>query len=504
MPEHLRALVVILVVAALVFQIARPLALRFVSANTFSSWRNAWLGLTLCLFVFHNFWVYALLLVVWARHLAKRESQVVGVFFFLLFIAPPATMNIPGFGVINHLFPVSQYRLLTLALLLPAALGLYRRRTTIRYGESPVDWMVLGYLALTCALSFRDASLTGGLRLVFIHITDIFLPYYVLSRSLRSLEDFKRALFGFALGVVVLSPLALFEVLRYWKLYTALFAALGFNPFEYGGYLERAGVLRPDVTLGNSIVLGYVLMVGVGCYLFLRAYMPSSMRTHLGMGLLVGGVIWSLSRGPWMGLGLLILVYVFTGTKVVSRTIKLALTAGMGLLIAIQFPVGQFLIDLLPFMGESEAGSVEYRGDLLTQAIPVVLRNFWFGSTDFLSAPEMQVMIQGQGIIDIVNSYLAVALSYGMVALVFYAGAFLLAALHTWQSLRQTKRHDEQVALLGRALLATLLSIMLVIYTVSGISAVPLVYWSVIGICVAYSHMVRSSRAEKNTLGRPS
>jgi O-antigen ligase len=173
----------------------------------------------------------------------------------------------------------------------------------------------------------------------------------------------------------------------------------------------------------------------------------------------------------------------------------------MAFLVALQFPAGQFLLDLLPFIGESEAGSVEYREDLLTQALPIVERNFWFGSTDYLSAPEFQTMYSG-GIIDIVNTYLAVVLNYGMVGLSFFVGAFLLAILHTLRSLRKARRGRDHVVLLGRSLLAVLLSIMLTIYTVSSIGAVPIVYWLFLGMSVAYHQMVQSQPVIEETAGR--
>lgn len=501
MPEHIRALVVILAVAAAVFHMAKPLAIQVVSAETFSRWRIAWFGLTLALFLSHNFWVYALLLIVWVRYVANREQHVVGLFLVLLFVAPSASMNIPGLGVVNQLFPINHYKLLVLVVLMPMAWKLSQGRGGTRLGKSSVDKMVLGYLAIICSLAFRETSMTGGLRQVLSHIVDIFLPYYVVSRSLRSVEDFRYAFFGFSMGASVVSALALFEMIRYWRLYQGVLMALGFNPWALGFYHERMGVLRPDVTLGQSIVLGYVLMVSVGCYLFLMTYVTKGLRRQLGLGMLVGGVVWSLSRGPWVGLCLLLLVVVFTGTKVVSRLLKAAAVGLIAFLVALQFSAGQFLLNLLPFVGENEAGSVEYREDLLTQALPVVERNFWFGSTDYLSAPEFQTLYSG-GIIDIVNTYLGVALDYGMVGLGFFAGAFIFATLDTVQAIRRVRKDSDHAVLLGRALLAVLLSIMLVIYTVSSIGAVPIIYWIFLGTCVAYHQMVLSKPVVEELPGR--
>ena len=59
MPEHLRALIVILVLATIVFAFARRPAADLIPANDFTRRRNLWLALTLLAFVSHSFWVYA-------------------------------------------------------------------------------------------------------------------------------------------------------------------------------------------------------------------------------------------------------------------------------------------------------------------------------------------------------------------------------------------------------------------------------------------------------------
>jgi len=45
-------------------------------------------------------------------------------------------------------------------------------------------------------------------------------------------------------------------------------------------------------------------------------------------------------------------------------------------------------------------------------------------------------------------------------------------------------------------LLAVLLSTMLVIYTVSSIGAIPLVYWILLAMCAAYHQLVKSQRID--------
>jgi hypothetical protein len=148
---------------------------------------------------------------------------------------------------------------------------------------------------------------------------------------------------------------------------------------------------------------------------------------------------------------------------------------------------------MLPLVGNAEQGNVEYRANLLTAALPVIERNLFTGSSDFLSAPELQVMMQGEGIIDVVNTYIAVLLHSGLAGLTFFAGAFLTALYGVLRGMRIAQRRDPRAAVLGRALAATLAAIMLIIYTVSSLTAVPVVYWSVLGLGAAYAGMFQRS-----------
>jgi len=492
MPEHLRALVVVLFFGLVSFYAARTVVPHLLPITTFKRWRNWWLGITLALFLSHSAWIYILLVGAFLLAHQRREAHVMGLYFLLLFVAPPAPIEIPGFGIIEYLWVLDHYRLLGLCLLLPAAISLLQRSTTARLGSSPVDWMVLGYLSLMSLLAFREGNITSGMRTVLSLWIDVFLPYYVASRSIRTEDDWKHALTGFVLAATVLALISVFEMVRGWKLYPSAIPALGLQDVFFGTYLMRSGFLRPNASVGNSIVLGYVMVVALGFFLYLKDFLPKARHRWLGTALLAIGILASLSRGPWVGAAFLVIIYLWAGPKPVKQLGGLAVALAASLVVLNVVPGGRWLIEMLPIVGSVEQVNVEYRADLLTSALPVIERNFLFGSSDFLEAPELQVMIQGEGIIDLVNSYVGVALYSGMLGLGFFAGAFLFALRGLWKGLRVGHRHSPDTARLGRALLATLASIMFIIYTVSSISAIPVVYWSALGLAVAYASMMKS------------
>jgi len=123
----------------------------------------------------------------------------------------------------------------------------------------------------------------------------------------------------------------------------------------------------------------------------------------------------------------------------------------------------------------------------------VIKRNPWFGSINYLDTPEMESMRQGQNIIDIVNTYISVALEKGFVGLGLFVSFFFLTLLGIYRAMHSVQDKDSEEHLLGRVLLATLLAILIIIFTVSSISVIPIVYWSVAGLGVAYAQMVRKN-----------
>lgn len=495
MAEYLRALLVLMIFGAGYFYVARGALAQLIPDATFKRWRNAWVLSTLVLFLSHSVWVCVVLFAAILIAYRGREAHVMGLYFVLIFVSPPAPAEIPGFGIVDHLWVLNHYRLLAIILLLPAAISLFQRSTTIRLGRSPVDWMVLGYVALMSLLSFREGNVTSGLRSVLSLWVDIFLPYYVASRSIRSEEGMRHAMTGYVIAAMLVAMVAIFEMLRTWKLYGAVLAALGLNEFRFGGYLTRSGLLRPSASVGNSIVLGYVLVVALGFFFYLKEFLAKPMHRWLAFGLLAAGIVSSLSRGPWVGAVMLVVVFILIGRNSFKRLSWLALGGTAFLLLMSQLPMGQLLIDMLPIIGTAEQENVEYRSDLLTSAFPVIARHLFFGSYDFLAAPELQVMMQGDGIIDVVNSYVAVALYAGLVGLVFFLGAFLQAIRELRRAIRIARQRDRRITVLGQALMATVVATMFIIYTVSSIIAIPVVYWPLLGLCVAYAGLMREQAA---------
>lgn len=426
----------------------------------------------------------------------SRNHNRIALFFLLLFAVPPFAGLISGLGLINYFAEMSSTRLLALALLAPAFFTLRQQPYYQSFGKLLPDKILLGYLCLIITLYFRDTSVTDALRQTLYLLIDLFLPYMVISRYVNTLQKFKEALLAFVIAALIMALISIFELVRHWLLYASLDNALGVN-WGLSGYQGRSDMLRASASAGHPIVLGYIMTVAIGFYLFLQSAMPNNLKTKAGGLALLGGLIAPLSRGPWVGAGILVVTYILTGRNALKKLALLSLLSLISLPIIGVMPGGDKIINLLPFIGQTEKENIEYRENLLDVSIIVIKKNWAFGSVNFKETPEMQSMIQGQGIIDIVNTYITIALSYGLVGLILFVSFFFVILKNIHLGMKIEANKNSEYYLLGRSLLCTLISILVIIFTVSSISFVPIVYWSVSALGVAYYQMMRNLKEAK-------
>jgi O-antigen ligase len=108
----------------------------------------------------------------------------------------------------------------------------------------------------------------------------------------------------------------------------------------------------------------------------------------------------------------------------------------------------------------------------------------------------MQQLRQGQGIIDIVNTYLEVALASGLVGLSLFCGFFLVVLVELFAAMRRAGDRDGELYALGQTLFCALLGILAMIFATSSIALIPVVYWSIAGLAQAYARAPELAREQ--------
>lgn len=506
MTEHLVALCYILLIAGVSFVVMhKPLTASLMAPADFARRRNLWLALTLITFLSHSFWIALLISAVVVAVGARRESNVVALYCALLFVAPRFDMQIPGLGLVNQLFEINHPRMLALVLLLPATVRLLAAGQPSRPRLHIADAMFLTYFGYVFVVNATADTVTGLMRSTTYVLLDHGLLYYVVTRTLVRREQLLDALASLTMGLAVVGMIGAFETARHWLVYESLRIPLGVPLVTMGTYLMRetddGGYLRAYVTTGHAIALGFMCMIALTFQISLaRAYRPRWLGAAV-IAMLVAGLLAAVSRGPWLACAIAMVIGLVLGPGGLKRAAWLASLVPVILLGLLLHPKGQKMIDLLPFVGNVEAGSVTYRTQLIDRATVVFWQNPIFGSLRYIENPVLEEMRQGQGIIDIVNSYLGVALAYGAIGLLLFVMPSLYALGASWTASRRLARTDATAEALGRALAATLLGILLAIGAVSQIFNIPVVHWLVVGLCLAYA--AHAPSWQRATAARP-
>lgn len=500
MSESVRALIIIVVLAACVFWAsAKALVGTAVTPAEFKRRRNLWFAITAIAFLSPNIWLYIIASAGVLLYGRTKEDNWLAMFLCLIFVVPQIAGRVPGFGIVDYLFNIDFLRLIALAVLLPAFLVLRKRKGTLPFGSVLPDKLLLGFLAVEFGMRLQATTVTDSLRSgVFYAFVDAFLPYYVASRGAACIREFRGAIAAFAVTTLVMALLAVFEYSKHWLLYHSLSSSLGGAEFWPWTYLPRDGGLRAPVSVGQPIPLGLVLMLGIGFLLYLRPFVKSKLLWRGAMALLAAGLVATISRGPWVGAIALVLVYLATGPSAVKDLFKAGLVGCVltaGLLVS---PLGERVINLIPFVGNVEPQNAEYRQLFIQQSIPVIKRHPWFGSVDFVNAPEFKDL-KPQGLLDTLNVFVTVALAGGLVGLLAYAGMLISAGVGIYRSFRRQRGRNEELYTLGRALLAVLVGMFITFNTTSPITVIPLIYWVMIGLGVGYIELVRKT----GTGGKP-
>jgi len=492
MPENIRALIVVLALAAPAFYIGRQLVADTITPREFTLWRNAWIAVTVVAFLFGSYSVFAAVIVVIGIYARASHTATVALFVVLLLAVPLSRVAIGGFGIVNLLFVLNNGRLLAIALLIPIVFAAFRlgRRNESVYALP--DRLVVGYVLLQIALEIQRTEVTQFLRSVTLFTLDELIPYFAFSRAVTSVTDLRRVLLAVVVAVLPLSLIGTFETAKGWLLY----GSIVINWSEVGlTYLRRGEILRATATTFSPIVLGFIIMVAVGCMLALWQTIKARKPAGIALAIFGAGLIATVSRGPWIGTSVLIVVYLATGPNAVANLARFTAIGAVLSASLLLTPFGQQLLESLPFIGSVDTGSVAYRQQLFDNAILVVERNPWFGSPDYLLTPEMQKMMQGEHIIDIVNSYLKIALDSGLVGLSFFVSIFLAILIGLRRTLKFDTIVDIDLKNYARASMATLIAIVVTIGTVSFVDFIPWIYWSIAGLCMAFIRIAYQEQA---------
>lgn len=485
MVQLFKSLIVVSGLSVIAFWISSYLFHKSLPRYQITTWLLTWLSLSAIGFLTANFWIYAVIGSVIICTSTYFQNVKPALFLLLLPLFPILEVEIPGFGILNNIIQLNHARILIICIFLILFVQHIAKRTEKLKGYYLPGIFLTLYVALLICLEFRDSSITNVMRVIIIYSLDIVLPFYMFSNFIRTPNDIIVCMIAFVTAMFAHSLMAIFETAKFWKLFIELQQSWLTIPIV-DPYLTRDGLLRAATSADSPIVLGFMIMVSIGLLYGLR-YRASESKLHWpAFFILFAGLVSSLSRGPWVGTAVMLLIFLLLMRKSVLYKISKLAACSLLLIPFLMTGFGKKVMSFLPFIGTVETGNIDYRGSLFENAIIVIMRNPIFGSTDYMSTPEMERLRQGQGIIDIVNSYIGVTLETGFVGLFLFVSVFIVTIISIYKATNRLPECHQELRLIGHAQIGILLAIMITIATVSSIGFVPYLYWSLLGLGVSY------------------
>lgn len=492
MLESLKALFVVGVLSFGAFFFARIAFSEIVPAATLNRWRNLYLVVTAIAFLTPNYWLMLFALAGATLVFGAGEKFKPALYLVLIFAVPAASRVVPGFAGINNFLELYPFNVLAIVLLIP----LLFRPDDLRgaRGGAAADVAFASYAFLFFILAFRDTTFTDGIRQSTSFLLTAIPQYFVFSRIRWTVEKLRLATAALIIPLLALSGIAAAEVVLGWHLYNGAVETWGVDTTLR--YVERSGFLRAYGSIFGPIAFGLFLLVGLALAPALASGIRRRRLAYLSIPALGAGLLATFSRGPWIGGALAFAAYVATTRRSLSNLLRLAGFGIAGLLALSVTPFGDMIINLLPFIGDVEKNTIDYRQRLFDVGTRVAMQNPLFGSENYMESEAMQTLLQGQGIIDIVNTYLRIVLDSGFVGLGLYAGAMGFALLGALGAIRPARAVSEELAAYCQGYFAALLGVSVVLATTSNnIAQVQEVTWVLCGMCVGLVRAVSLERA---------
>lgn len=364
----------------------------------------------------HTVWVAYLAVSLAIPIFAKSRADAAAIFAIVI-VAMPDMIYQSNVGSI-YLFSIGKSTFASLGLVI----AFFTKRQTDAKSGFHFDLPILLLLALSI-FSGRDPKITETIRHALPSLIDLAVPYFLISRSLKSREDLRRFVLALALAAFVMAVVAFFEQRLHWLLYkeieNRLHIATGLS-----AYKSRGGSLRATAAFPDQLSLGVYLAFGTIAIMAFRASFATRRNYYLALLVMAIGLTAPNSRGALLGVVLGWLAFDFFR----KRYSRLAAELGV---IGMAYLVLLALANISPYVagvlghGADASSTSQYRIELLTRGMEEIRKHPLLGTTLSTALNNLDDMRQGEGIIDMVNGYISYGLTAGYIGIIVLAMVFL-------------------------------------------------------------------------------
>ena len=372
---------------------------------------------------------FAALLVIAATFL-KHRLHAAGFIIFLI-VSLPSVAFVAMAGSLQ-LVNISTESCVTVGALIAALM--WTKSKGARY--SLADLPAFAIMFVLAFISARDSSLTNVMRVAVQISLSLFLPYYIVKKSINDADALRSAvLFVVAAGLSV-AAVAIFDSVKAWPMYQPFRNQFGI--YGLANVKMRGGMLRAGGPMMNPPLSAALLALCFVTTFAARDLFKSAAKHRILLTIIAVGLFSVQSRTGWLGavagcLGVLLSRRGVTGMIAPVAALSLALGSVYGLTL-----VNERAANLLGFSSDAKNSS-EYRDRLYDRGVELVRQHPAIGQPPSVVTRQMEDLRQGEGIIDFVNGYLGVALFSGLSGLALFAGGIATQAVASYRARRVSR-----------------------------------------------------------------
>lgn len=333
---------------------------------------------------------------------------------------------------------LSHPRMLSLCILLPMYFSLKPEPSMKKFHA--IDKAVIIFFVWSLMLDAREANVTSIARSFLWMFLDYIIPYIVVRRFTNNYGLLFTAI---TFALLSQSLIGATEAILKWHVHTDIERLANFSTQLNPMYKFRYGLLRAQASFLNPLIFALFANMSFLCavifYMKPGLNVPKTYTKLMAYGALGFSILGTLSSGSRAGVaGSILIVIVMLAVrwaiKRKSDPKRLLVSAFFAGLIVV-FTAG----------GDVIRENFDYRARLFDIGSQIMLEEPIVGLYTPQEDPRMESLKQGEGIVDIVNTYLLIGLKYGFPGLILFMYAIFGGLNRLYYCMR--KSEDEKLAI---------------------------------------------------------
>ncbi len=277
-------------------------------------------------------------------------------------------------------------------------------------------------IAVLIVIDARGGAFSGYLRQIVYYAFIYAVPVFLITRSARNAVELRTLLTAMAGFGVILAVVVLYEARSSWPLYSPILSHFDFAVRVVVKW--RGGLMRAYGPMGEATQMGCVLVISFAAALASRRSFVSNFAYVAMVAIIALGSLAPQSRGGMIGIAVVFVISSFYRRGIGGVGKMAAAGALLGGAYTASLIAGTLSSQISTSLSEASQG--DYRSTLLRRGLEEYWKSPIFGDSFANVLPRMQDLVQGEGLIDFVNTYLYFALFAGGIGLILFCASFIL------------------------------------------------------------------------------